>query len=278
MISFFYNFSGASDGLQDSTGVSVLPPGNRFAFPVEKKGTVDTGYAFAPHGVLEKFQISVQLFDADGELVETRVLEFEGHLAEFFSQRFGISGDFVGHIVLQADESLFLTVLRLESQAGGKFQLTSTPPQSRLQLLSPDLHPGGAVAARFACDGEDLSPALTWSAGPPGTESWTLIMEDPDAPGATWVHWIVFDIDPGIRMMLEGTVPVGAKLGRQDFGRNGWGGPCPPPGPAHRYFFKLYALDSKLDLPAGASREQVEQAMQGHILGLTHLMGYYQRP
>jgi Raf kinase inhibitor-like YbhB/YbcL family protein len=139
----------------------------------------------------------------------------------------------------------------------------------------------GTIPKKYTCDGPDLSPELTWAGAPAGTQSLALIADDPDAPVGTWTHWIIWDIAPGTTLP-EGvakteTLKDGVRQGKNDFKRIGYGGPCPPPGKPHRYFFKLYALDSKLDLKAGASRNELESAMKGHVLSQAELMGRYGR-
>jgi Raf kinase inhibitor-like YbhB/YbcL family protein len=152
-------------------------------------------------------------------------------------------------------------------QAGTAFQLTS-----------PAFAEGADIPTVFTCDGQDRSPPLHWSRAPAGTQSFTLIVDDPDAPGRTFTHWVLFDV-PAVQSDLpEGFQPgqVGTS-GRGDFGRTGYGGPCPPSG-SHRYFFKLFALNvPSIGLQEGASRAEVERAMQGHVLGQAQLMGRYSR-
>ena len=142
--------------------------------------------------------------------------------------------------------------------------------------------PGAAIDAKYTCSGANISPALSWSGVPEGTQSLALIVEDPDAPGGTFTHWVLYNLGPtetqlGESMPKTDRLPNGAQQGRNNFGRVGYGGPCPPPGKPHRYFFKLYALDRKLELKPGASKKEVEQTMQGHILGQAELMGKFQR-
>ncbi len=139
---------------------------------------------------------------------------------------------------------------------------------------------GTALPSRFTCDGLNLSPQLAWSGAPAGTKSFALIVDDPDAPGGTFVHWVFFDINAKTESLPEG--PTAAKLGVagiNDFGKSAYGGPCPPKGRgAHRYFFKLNALDvPSLGLPVGATLIQVNQKMTGHVLGTATLMGRYER-
>lgn len=152
------------------------------------------------------------------------------------------------------------------------------------KLGSPAFDPGGRIPARYTCDSEDVSPALTWSDPPPGTASFALIVDDPDAPVGTWVHWVLYDLPGDARALAEGvpaerepSEPRGARQGVNDFRRIGYGGPCPPPGGAHRYFFKLYALKAPLGLAPGATKQQVEKAMEGLILGHAEVVGTYAR-
>lgn len=143
-------------------------------------------------------------------------------------------------------------------------------------LTSSAFAPGETIPPRHSCDGENLSPPLSWSSPPDGTRSLALIVDDPDAPVGTFTHWLAWGIDPEAGGLAEGeAVPV---EGRNDFGVTGYGGPCPPPGHGrHRYFFRLYALDSEVGLPAGASREELEQALDGHVLAVAELVGSYER-
>jgi Raf kinase inhibitor-like YbhB/YbcL family protein len=136
-----------------------------------------------------------------------------------------------------------------------------------------------AIPQKYSCDGEDVSPPLAWSEPPAGTQSFALICDDLDAPAGIWVHWILYNI-PGEARALPEAVPAEIKLadgsmhGKNSWQRMSYGGPCPPSG-THRYVFRLYALDMLLDLPAGASKEQLTQAMKGHILGQAETMGTY---
>ena len=143
---------------------------------------------------------------------------------------------------------------------------------------------GGPIPSKYTCDGADVSPALAWSGAPPGTAAFALIADDPDAPAGTWVHWVLFNLPGGVTALPEGVAKTerpdrlgGALQGRNDFRRIGYGGPCPPPGKTHRYFFKLYALGVALQLEAGATKQEVERAMSGHVLAETSLMGTYAR-
>ncbi len=155
-----------------------------------------------------------------------------------------------------------------------------------LTFRSAAFDTGAAIPQKYTCDGSDISPPLTWSNLPEGTESVALIVDDPDAPGKTFVHWILFNLPPDRDVLPEdlnvdqhfGDDAQSPLEGSNDFGNQGYGGPCPPPDDdAHRYFFRLYALDTALDLGAGALKRQLTKAMDGHILEQADIMGTYQR-
>jgi len=151
-----------------------------------------------------------------------------------------------------------------------------------LELSSTSFAAGANIPKRFTCDGPDDSPELHWGEPPTGTKAFALIADDPDAPAGVWVHWVLFNLPPNTRALPEGvpkteTLASGALQGQNDFRRVGYGGPCPPPGKPHRYFFKLYALDATLALKAGATKANVETAMKGHVLAQAELMGRYGR-
>jgi hypothetical protein len=138
------------------------------------------------------------------------------------------------------------------------------------------------MPANHSCDGVDASPALKWDGVPAGTKSFALVCDDPDAPGGSWVHWVIYGIPAGASELPENVaktdVVAGLKQGVNDFGRVGYGGPCPPRGHgAHHYHFRLYALDADLNLAPRLSRRQFEAAMKGHVLAQTELVGTYQR-
>jgi Raf kinase inhibitor-like YbhB/YbcL family protein len=151
-----------------------------------------------------------------------------------------------------------------------------------IKITSTGFAEAQPIPSKYTCDGEDVSPPLSWDSPPNGTRSLALICDDPDAPSGTWVHWVIYDLSATTTELPE-AVPAneealnGAKQGRNDFGRVGYGGPCPPAGKAHRYYFKLFALDSALNLKAGATKADVENAMKGHIVGQGQLMGTYKR-
>jgi Raf kinase inhibitor-like YbhB/YbcL family protein len=153
---------------------------------------------------------------------------------------------------------------------------------SQIQLVSPAFAHGAVIPIEYTCDGKNLSPALSWSDVPVERRSLALVCDDPDAPRGTWVHWVLYnlpgdavELSPGIPPLPE--LPSGARQGRNDSGEIGYSGPCPPPGKPHRYYFRLYSLDILLTLPHGVSKDELEQAMSGHILGQGTLMGVYQR-
>jgi len=151
-------------------------------------------------------------------------------------------------------------------------------PTLPFELISTAFEQGQPIPVQYSCDGEDISPSLAWGDPPAGTQSLALIMDDPDAPGGTWDHWIVFNIPPELRELPDAVSAgeVDATFGQNSWGRSDYGGPCPPGG-THRYFFKLYALDTTLSLDANANKKQVLAAMDGHILAETELMGTFSR-
>ena len=145
-----------------------------------------------------------------------------------------------------------------------------------LRISSPAFADKGTIPAVYTCDGRDMSPPLAIANVPEKAQSLALIMDDPDAPMGTWVHWVVWNIAPKGGEIREDSVPPGGVQGRNSWQRNGYGGPCPPSG-SHRYFFKLYALDATLDLPTAAAKSELEKAMKGHIIAEAQLMGTYKR-
>ncbi len=165
--------------------------------------------------------------------------------------------------------------------AGCGAATTPPPVVDGFTLSSPVFAHESAIPALYTCDGDDLSPALEWTDPPAGTQSLALIADDPDAPAGTWVHWVVYNIPPDARGFAEAySADVepsdGSRNGRNSWRKAGYGGPCPPSG-THRYFFKLYALDTMPDLDAGATASQLLRAAEGHILAQTELMGTYSR-
>ncbi len=169
---------------------------------------------------------------------------------------------------------LSATGMTLPQQKGGA--------KMAFSLESKDFKHRGEIPRKFTCEGDDTSPALHWSEPPAGTKSLALIADDPDAPMGTWVHWVVYDLEPGLRELPAGMAKAAeikgfGKQGVNDFRKVGYGGPCPPPGKPHRYFFKLYALDARLTPAAPVSKKNLEAAMQGHVLAQAELIGLYKR-
>ena len=147
--------------------------------------------------------------------------------------------------------------------------------ESKMKLKTVFEH-NGNIPSKYTCDGQDLAPLLTISDVSNEAKGLVLIVDDPDAPMGTWVHWVLYNLPPDTVQIDAKKLPAGAKEGITDFGRIGWGGPCPPSG-THRYFFKLYAIDKNLDLPPAQTKAQVEDAIKGHIIEKTELIGLYKR-
>lgn len=151
-----------------------------------------------------------------------------------------------------------------------------------MKITSAAFKEGETIPRKYTCEGEDISPPLSWTAGPKGTRSFALIADDPDAPTPKpWVHWVIYDLPPTVQNLPEGIPRLeklanGEKQGLTDFKRIGYGGPCPPSG-VHRYYFKLYALDTVLLLKPGATKYELLKAMEGHILAEAQLMGKYEK-
>jgi Raf kinase inhibitor-like YbhB/YbcL family protein len=146
---------------------------------------------------------------------------------------------------------------------------------ARIKITSAAFQQGENIPAKFTCDGANANPPLQFQGIPSAAQSLVLIVDDPDAPGGLFTHWLLWNIDPKTNSVGEGSVPKGVK-GTNDFGQTGFGGPCPPSG-THRYFFKIFALDRALDLPAGAKRSQLDAQMHGHIIAQGELMGRFAR-
>jgi Raf kinase inhibitor-like YbhB/YbcL family protein len=155
---------------------------------------------------------------------------------------------------------------------------------ARLSVQSSSFRAGAAIPRKHTCDGDDVSPALSWSGAPEGTKELALLCEDPDAPGGTFVHWVLWGIPGGTTDLPEGVaagdaVPglAQARQGTNGFRIRGYRGPCPPPGKPHHYHFRVYALGARLDLPAGSTIERVRESMNGHVLAEGELIGIYGR-
>jgi hypothetical protein len=175
--------------------------------------------------------------------------------------------------------NLALTVVLALLAAG--VSVAKDPP-GKLELKTTAFRPGSSIPSQFTCSGANISPSLSWNQPPPRTRSFVLIVDDPDAPAGTWVHWVVYNLPASARQLPEHVpsgeaVAGGGKQGTNDFPMNGYGGPCPPPGKPHRYFIRLYALDSMLGLRPPAHRRDVDLAMNGHVLAQAELMGTFGR-
>jgi Raf kinase inhibitor-like YbhB/YbcL family protein len=150
------------------------------------------------------------------------------------------------------------------------------------ELTSTAFASGATIPQKHTCDGGNVSPPLAWTDPPSGTKAFALVCEDPDAPAGTWVHWVLYDLPATARGVPEGvppepSLPDGSRQGRNDFKKMGYGGPCPPPGPPHRYFFRLYALDAPTGLQPGATRSELAKAIASHTRATAELMGRYGR-
>jgi len=155
-------------------------------------------------------------------------------------------------------------------------------PAVTMTLTSSAFERGSTIPRAHTCDGDDRSPPLAWTGAPSGARSFALVMDDPDARHGTWVHWVLWNLPGDARAMAaavqpDAELPSGARHGHNDFGPSGWGGPCPPPGPAHHYSFRVYAVDQTLTLAAGASKGALERALHGHVLAQSELVGTYAR-
>jgi len=148
---------------------------------------------------------------------------------------------------------------------------------NNLSLKSPAFKDQAFIPVKYSGEGRAVNPPLIFENVPANAKSLVLIVDDPDAPGGNWDHWLVFNISPAVKEIKEGEVPAGARLGRNDFGQLEYGGPNPPPGKPHRYCFKLYALDAALALKEGAGKKEIERAMTGRILGQARLVGLFKR-
>jgi len=190
------------------------------------------------------------------------------------------------HTLLRAGLTLCLSICLLACQTRTRVP-TSTAERGleemqKIEIKSSAFQEGGIIPRKYTCDAEDISPPLSWTAPPAETKSLVLICDDPDAPVGTWVHWVLYNLPPDVTELPEGvppdrTVLGGAMQGTNDFRKIGYGGPCPPRGPAHRYFFKLYAVDFQPELRPGMRKKDVLKAIEGHILAQGQLMGRYKR-
>jgi Raf kinase inhibitor-like YbhB/YbcL family protein len=174
----------------------------------------------------------------------------------------------------------FASLIMLCTMAGCKNQDTALSKEGEIdmsiQITSSAFNEGDKIPRLYTCDDKNVSPPLAWTGVPTTTVSLAIIMDDPDAPAGTWVHWVLYNLPPDMTGLDQGKSGNGTE-GKNDFNRMGYGGPCPPKGSTHRYFIKIYALDRMLDLKTGATKAQVEGLMRGHILAQGQLMGKYSR-
>ena len=170
---------------------------------------------------------------------------------------------------------IIIFIVSCAKQQEQQIEIKSTNGVVDMKLTSPAFTHNGAIPSEYTCDGADLSPPLAISDVPSNAKSLVLIMDDPDAPVGIWDHWIVFNIPTSTKQIGKGNEPDGV-AGRNSWGRTGYGGPCPPSG-THRYFFKLYALDTMLNLPQGATKKDLEKSIQGHVVAQAQLVGLYKR-
>jgi Raf kinase inhibitor-like YbhB/YbcL family protein len=166
----------------------------------------------------------------------------------------------------------FMVMVLLFSQSLSK----EVSAMEAIHVTSPAFQNNGNIPRQHTCDGKDINPPLTIANCPQGTRSIALICDDPDAPVGIWVHWVIWNIDPGVKEIKENTVPQGAVQGMNDLGKHSYGGPCPPSG-THRYFFKVYALDTTFGISPNSTKADLEKAMKGHILAEGQLIGLYKR-
>ena len=171
---------------------------------------------------------------------------------------------------------MFFFMTALAMPVIGLTQPPSAAPRSSLTITSSAFPEGGKIPKKYTCDDSNVSPPLRIGNVPQSARSLALIVDDPDAPGRTWTHWLVWNIDPRASEIREKSVPPNAVQGTSDFGNASYGGPCPPSG-THRYYFKVYALDTTLSLSSSAKKAALEKAMAGHIVGEGSLMGTYSR-
>ena len=173
-------------------------------------------------------------------------------------------------------KTMLLMRIAIMLTAGAGIALAQSATETPMKITSPEFTNGGSIPSRFTCDGENVNPSLRISDAPPGAKSLVLIVDDPDAPVGTWTHWLVWNLKTDLKEIAVNSVPAGAVQGVNDFHKNNYGGPCPPSG-THRYYFRIYALDTVLDLPASTNRKALDKAMAGHVVAQAEWMGKYAR-
>jgi Raf kinase inhibitor-like YbhB/YbcL family protein len=167
------------------------------------------------------------------------------------------------------------------ASAGDRSSLPGSSAPQTMKLTSPAFSANGLIPVKYTCDGENISPALSWDTPPKDTRSFALIVTDPDAPSKTFVHWVLYDLPPDLRQLPEQMpaqpfLNIGGLQGKSDFGQYGYRGPCPPNG-THRYVFRLFALNQVMDLPPGTTEADLAKAIEGHTLATAELIGQYAR-
>lgn len=183
----------------------------------------------------------------------------------------------VAALILLVVAGCFFAIFLLGPVRGEVFSTIVYEPERAMNLTSAAFSQGQSIPVKFSCKGRDVSPALAWDEPPAGTQSFALIMDDPDAPMGTWVHWVLFNIPASTRALAENFQPAAPIVtGKNSWGKNSYGGPCPPSG-THRYFFKLYALDTLLDLSPSADKKSLLAALEGHSLAQAELMGTFSK-
>jgi Raf kinase inhibitor-like YbhB/YbcL family protein len=179
-------------------------------------------------------------------------------------------------------EVAFLLVVCLGNAFAQQAKPATTGAAAPFMLSSTAFAMGAEIPQQYSCKGEDMSPPLAWSGAPASTVTFAIIMDDPDAPGGDWVHWVVWNLPKSERSLPQAVarqdhMSDGGLQGKSSFRKTGYSGPCPPRGAPHRYYFRLYALDADLNLPAGANRTQLDAAMKGHVLAETGYMGTFHK-
>jgi Raf kinase inhibitor-like YbhB/YbcL family protein len=173
-------------------------------------------------------------------------------------------------LLILASAGVALSLIQIRSVFGEERKM------SELSIASTAFSQNGMIPPKYTCDGADVNPPLAIGKVPDSAKTLALIVDDPDAPRGVWVHWVVWNLGPGTKEIPEKSVPQGALQGTNDFRKQSYGGPCPPSG-THRYFFKLYALDTVFSLKAGATKHDLEEAMKGHVIAEAQLVGRYGR-
>jgi Raf kinase inhibitor-like YbhB/YbcL family protein len=185
------------------------------------------------------------------------------------------------HALLFIAATIIIACCTLASRSRA-FAINAGGRSMSLTISSSAFTNGGTIAKKFTCDGADVSPPLTWTDPPAGTKAFALLVDDPDAPVGNWNHWVIWNLPANLRSLPEGVsktthLPDGSEQGQNDFHKPGYNGPCPPAGKPHRYFFKLFALDTKVSLKSEAGKPELEAAMKGHTQATAELMGTYKR-